>query len=98
MLCFLGGIFGEDFIRLLFNMNVSVDTAGYLEKVGLFAGSGIAGYFIYKYYVKTSVLLKRLYHAQISFRAMCVYIGVFFALILISSFTFSMPLYRVLFS
>ena len=97
-LCFAGGIFGEQFVKLLFNINVSVDTAGYLQKTALFAVSGIAGYFIFKYYVKKSVLLKRLCVADFSFRSMCVCIGIFFAILIIVTKLFSMPMFQAFLS
>ena len=90
-LCLLGGIFGEQFIELMFNVRVSVDTAGYLQKSILFAISGIAGYFIFKHYVKKSVLLKRIHEADLSFMDMCASVGAFFAIILIASGLFLMP-------
>ena len=83
--CFIGGIFGEQFIEFLFNINVSLDAAGYLEKAAIFAGSGAAGYFIFKYYVNKSALFKRIREIDLSFRAMCVSIGSFFAAILITT-------------
>jgi len=91
VLCFVGGIFGEQFIELMFNIKVSVDSTGYLQKAALFVLSGIAGYLIFKYYVKKSVLLKRIYESDLSFRGMCVFIGAFFAIILLASKIFSTP-------
>ena len=84
VLCFISGIFGEDFIQLLFNIQVSVDPAGFLEKAALFGGSLIAGLLIVKYYVPESTLLKRINAADLNFRGMCISIGVFFAVILIT--------------
>jgi len=89
VLCFVGGISGEQFIEFMFNVKVSVDASGYLEKTGMFAASAIAGFFIFKYYVKKSALLKRIHEIDLSFRGICVSMGAFFALILIVTKIFS---------
>ena len=84
-LCFVGGVLGEELIEFLFNVRVSVDAAGYLQKAAFFVGSATAGYFIYKYYVQKSALLKRIHEIDLGFRAVCVSIGAFFALILVAA-------------
>jgi len=81
--CFIGGIFGEEFIRFLFNVRLSVDAAGYLEKTAFFAASLLSGYFIYKYFVQKSTLFSRLRELDIGFRGTCVSIGIFFAAVLV---------------
>ncbi|MCL2058711.1 MAG: proton-conducting membrane transporter [Oscillospiraceae bacterium] len=88
-LCFVGGIFGEYIIEFLFNVKVSVDAAGYLQKVAFFAASGFAGFFIYKYFVNKSPLLKRIRALDAGFRAICVCMGVFFALLLVAAGIFA---------
>ena len=81
-MCLTGGIFGEQCIEFLFTTKVSVDAIGYLQKIGLYLISVIAGYFIFKYYVKKSRLFVRIHEIELSFRGICVSIGAFFALIL----------------
>ena len=81
-MCFIAGILGEEFINLLFNVRLSVDPAGFLEKAALFGGSLIAGFLLFKYYVPKSVLLKCINTIDLGFRGICVCIGVFFALLL----------------
>jgi multicomponent Na+:H+ antiporter subunit D len=83
-LCFIGGIFGEEFIGFLFNVQVSVDSAGYFEKTLLYMASVVAGYLVYKYYVLRSSLLKRLREVDIGFRGMCMLMGGFFAAVMIA--------------
>ncbi|MCL2045112.1 MAG: proton-conducting membrane transporter [Oscillospiraceae bacterium] len=85
LLCFVGGILGEEFIEFLFNVQVSVDAAGYLQKVAYFVASVVVGYFIYKYFVLKSSLLKRIKEIDLGFRAICVSIGAFFAFLLIAA-------------
>ena len=84
-LCFITGIFGEEFIQLLFNLTVSVDTADFLQKAGLFAGSLVCGFLIFKYYVPKSKFIGKIGNIDPGFRGICISIGLFFALILITS-------------
>ena len=83
VLCFAGGIFGAQFIEFLFNVRLSVDPAGYIEKTGIFIASLLAGYFAYEYYVRKSGLLKRIHGIDLGFRATCISLGGFFGVILI---------------
>lgn len=84
VLCFIGGIFGEELISFLFNVSANVDAAGYLEKTFFFLISGFAGFLIYhKYYLKNSKLLAKFGHIEMGFRSMCTLMGVFFAVLLI---------------
>ena len=83
ILCFVTGIFGVQSIEFLFGVTASIDVWGYLEKVVIFFVSLVAGYLIYKYYVKKSALLKRLKHFELGFRGICAAMGVFFAVILV---------------
>ncbi|MCL2565563.1 MAG: proton-conducting membrane transporter [Defluviitaleaceae bacterium] len=85
ILCFAGGIFGEELIRFLFNVTASVDAAGYFEKTIFFILSGLAGFLIYKYYLKTSKLLAKVRQVEIGFRSMCTLMGIFFAVLLIAT-------------
>jgi len=83
LICFVGGIFGSEFITFLFNVEVSIDTAGYLEKTAFFAGSVLVGILFCKYFVQKSKLLKRLRAIDFGFRGTCVALGGFFATVLI---------------
>lgn len=82
-LCFLGGIFGSQFILFLFNVQLSVDPAGYLEKAGIFFVSLISGYLIFKYYVQHSKLIKKLGRVELGFRGIMIAMGAFFGTMLI---------------
>ncbi|MCL2226559.1 MAG: proton-conducting membrane transporter [Oscillospiraceae bacterium] len=86
-LCFLGGIFGREFIYFLFNVRLNVDPAGYLEKSAIFIASLFGGYLIFRYYVKKSVLLKRIREIDLGFRETCISLGGFFGVaLLVASF------------
>lgn len=84
-LCLIGGIFGQQVINFLFNTSVKVDTFGYIQKAASFAASVLLGYSVYKYYVKNSSLLKRINAIELSFKGICVSIGVYFAVILLAA-------------
>jgi len=82
VLCLAGGIFGEKMIGFLFNTRVYVEAAGYLQKVLFFFLSVIAGYLIYRYFVKNSGFFRRIRGLELSFRGICVSMGLFFAVLL----------------
>jgi multicomponent Na+:H+ antiporter subunit D len=82
-LCLAGGILGRQAISFLFNVSVSIDAAGYLEKTGLFLLSVAVGFVIYRYYITKSKLFKRIYDLELGFRGICALIGIFFAMMLI---------------
>jgi multicomponent Na+:H+ antiporter subunit D len=89
VISFAGGIFGEQTITFLFGIDVSVDAAGYWEKAVLFTLSLAAGFLIYRYVIKRGKpLLERMRRIEFGFRGICVLMGLFFALLLISSFLF----------
>jgi len=83
VVCFAGGIFGAQFVEFLFNVRVSVDVAGYFEKVALFVASGIAGYLLYKHYIRSGRLFLWIREINFSFRWMCASMGAFFAVMLL---------------
>jgi multicomponent Na+:H+ antiporter subunit D len=82
LLCLTGGIFGEQFIQLLFNASVSVDAAGYFQKIVFFSFSCAAGYFTVKYFVNKSPIFTRLKRLDIGFKGICALMGGFFGVLL----------------
>ncbi|MCL2704326.1 MAG: proton-conducting membrane transporter [Defluviitaleaceae bacterium] len=84
LLCLSLGLWGEWFIALLFNNTVHVDRMGYLEKSIIFAVTVAAGYFIFKYFVKGSPLFERIRKIDLSFKAICAAMGIFFITVLLS--------------
>jgi multicomponent Na+:H+ antiporter subunit D len=73
------GLLGEQAILFLFNADKTIVMGSYLEKAAIFVASVVAGCFIFGYYVKDSVLLRRIGKFELGFRGMCAAIGVFFA-------------------
>ena len=84
-MCFLGGILGASFVQFLLRQSVSVDVFGYLEKVAAFAISLVLGYFIFTRFLKDNPILNRIRGIDLSFRGMCVCLGLFFAITLIAT-------------
>ena len=82
-LCLVGGILGEQLIEFLFGISVSVDAAGYLQKIIFFVISAAAGFLIYRYYIKNSKLFKTIRRFEFGFREICFSLGFFFAVVLI---------------
>ena len=85
LLCLVGGIFGEGFIWFLFDKKLSVDPAGYIQKSITFLVTVAAGHLIYKYYVKKSKLFVYLRGIELNFRQVCICIGGFIALVMITA-------------
>jgi multicomponent Na+:H+ antiporter subunit D len=81
-----GGIFGVQAVKLLFDVDLNIDTAGYIEKAALFALSVVSGYLIFKYYIQRSAFFKKIRELELSFRGICVSIGTFFALVLLVAY------------
>lgn len=81
-LCFIGGIFGVQFIQFLFNMDVYLSRDGYIEKMAIFAASWALGFLIYIGILKNNHL-RRLRDFDLGFRGICVCMGIFFGVILV---------------
>jgi len=85
-LCFVGGVFGGQFVYFLFGVHTDMSLSGYFEKVAIFAASLVAGYLIYKHYVSTSKLMKKVKAIDLNFKSICVSIGGVFAIILLAAY------------
>jgi multicomponent Na+:H+ antiporter subunit D len=83
VICFAGGLFGAQFIRFLFDVEVYVDAAGHLEKAALYLASALNGFLIYRFYVQKSSSLKRIRNFDLGFRTMCIATGGFFAAVML---------------
>jgi multicomponent Na+:H+ antiporter subunit D len=82
-LCFLGGLFGEEFISFLFNVEVSVDAAGYTQKTLIYIASVVVGFLVYRYCIKRLKILDRVREIDIGFRGTCAAIGGFLAVVMV---------------
>ncbi|MCL2164585.1 MAG: proton-conducting membrane transporter [Oscillospiraceae bacterium] len=83
IMCLIGGIFGEQLIEFLLDVRVSLDAAGYLQKIALYAVCLLLGFFINGYFKKNHTLLDRIRGIELNFRGACSAIGLFFAALLI---------------
>jgi len=82
--CLAGGVFGAQLVEFLFNVPVQVDAVGYFEKIAIFAASGVVGYLLFTRYIQKSPLFQRIRGMEFSFRWMCVSMGAFFAVTLLT--------------
>lgn len=83
VVCFLGGIFGTQFIYLIFGESLKVDTAGYIQKSLIFFASVIGAILIYRFIIKENKFLEKVRGFEMGFREMCTAIGVFLMIMLI---------------
>ena len=83
VICFWFGVFGGQAIWFLFNRQVGIGLMGYLEKSLVFCLSLGAGFLIYRYFLAKKDFLPRLRGLELSFKAMILSIGVFFAVLLV---------------
>ncbi len=80
ILCFLGGIFGQQFIDLLFGHRLPIDPVSYLTKVMVFGLTLGVGILIYIGIVKRWRLLHTIRSLELSFNGACLAIALFFGM------------------
>ncbi|MCL2406242.1 MAG: hypothetical protein FWC92_11975, partial [Defluviitaleaceae bacterium] len=81
--CILLGVFGPVVAGFLFGRPVGIGIWGYLEKSVIFIVSLGLGVMVYRYLPVRKALTAPLRGIQLSFKIMCLSIGVFFALLLV---------------
>ncbi|WHH57701.1 proton-conducting transporter membrane subunit [Petroclostridium sp. X23] len=81
LICFTGGVWGQGFIELLFNQQVSIDIFSYLQKAGIYLISLIAGVIIYKKIILKSKWLYRIKEFELDFNNICLSITIFLCVI-----------------
>ena len=84
VMCLIGGLFSSWFVYFLFGVHTDIGIAGYLQKVGIFAVSLVAGFLIYTYYVSRSKLMKKVKAIDLGFRSICVAVVAVFAVIMVA--------------
>ena len=85
ILCFLGGIFGEQTMDFLFGVQKSISPYGFVEKLLILAGSWVVGIIVYKFVLardKNAGFFGRIRSIDLNFRGICASIGIFFVVIL----------------
>lgn len=78
LLCFLGGLFGQQFIYLLFDLRLPVDPISYGAKMGIFLLTFLAGFLLYHGLVKRWKLFHTIRRLEMSFNTACMAILAFF--------------------
>ncbi|GKX32182.1 Na+/H+ antiporter subunit D [Vallitalea longa] len=86
-LCFIGGILGISFIKILFNIDLNITFNGYLIKSILYIISIIIGLLFYKFLYKKIKLFNTIREINLSFNQICLTITVYFSFILITMIT-----------
>jgi multicomponent Na+:H+ antiporter subunit D len=76
-LCFAGGVYGQGFIKVLFNQKVTIDIVSYMQKAMVYLVSLAAGAIIYKKIILRSKLLYRIKEIEFSFNDICLSITLF---------------------
>jgi len=84
IMCLVFGVFSEYFMAFLFNWDVRMSFAGYLEKAGIFAVSVVAGAFVYRYGIRDRAVFEWVRGIDLGFRGMVAAMGLFLAIVLIA--------------
>ncbi|MPW26507.1 proton-conducting membrane transporter [Alkalibaculum sp. M08DMB] len=83
IICFIGGIFGEELIELLFDVKIPVDPLLYGSKVIMFIITLFFGVLIYHGWLKKSNFMSKLNKFELSFNGVCLTITLFFSFTLV---------------
>lgn len=82
IMCFIGGVLGQNFINILFNQNFSVDGVAYVQKAFVYVINLLVGIIIYKIYISKSKLLYKIGELEVGFNNICMTIVSFFFIVL----------------
>jgi len=82
-MCFIGGIFGEQLIELLFDVKLPFNPLLYGKKAMMFIGTIVLGTLIYYGYLKKSNIMSKLNRFELSFNGICLAITLFFSFTLV---------------
>ncbi|MCL2392500.1 MAG: proton-conducting membrane transporter [Oscillospiraceae bacterium] len=85
LMCFAGGIFGEELMDFLFNAPFQMSFYGFIEKIIILSASWVVGLVVYKYVFadnKNQAFFGRIRAIDLNFRGICVSIGAFFVVAL----------------
>ncbi|SHH27262.1 complex I subunit 5 family protein [Clostridium grantii] len=78
MVCFLGGVFGEKIIYILFNQKIHITLQSYLHKAEVYLLTLIAGFFFYKFVILKWKFLHKVREIELSFNGICISVISFF--------------------
>jgi multicomponent Na+:H+ antiporter subunit D len=77
--CFVGGIFGANFIEFLFNVDVQISIDGYIRKSIIYVVSLVFGVFFYRVLYHRLGLFNKIREIELPFNEICLSIVIFFA-------------------
>lgn len=83
VMCLIMGVFGQGIIGILFGIEATISTSGYIEKIMIFAASCGIGFLICRYINKENNVLAKIRGLDVNFRGMCWSIGLFFIVMLL---------------
>lgn len=83
LLCFIGGIFGIQFINFFFDQHFSIDHEAYLIKALVYALNVIIGILFYGFAYKRIGLFKKIRGLELSFNSIVMSIVVFFTFVMV---------------
>lgn len=81
LMCFIGGVFGEYFVKFLFNYTVDFDWLYYFQNVILFVFTTFTGLIIYKFLIPKMVWLTKIKGIEMDFNNVCLSIAIFFLVV-----------------
>ncbi len=80
-MCFIGGVFGEYFVKFLFNYTVDFDWLYYFQNVILFVFTTFTGLIIYKFITPKMAWLTKIKGIEMDFNNVCLSIAIFFLVV-----------------
>ncbi|MCT4598543.1 MAG: proton-conducting transporter membrane subunit [Vallitalea sp.] len=80
--CFIGGIMGQQLIKLLFNVDIHITPAGYMTKAFVYLLSLIIGVVFYRFVYKKISVFKNIREINLSFNQICFSITLYFTFML----------------
>lgn len=82
IMCFIGGIYGREFIVFLFGIDIQINTVSYINKALIFLFSLFIGFIIYYFLIKGKSYLQRINSFELTFNGVCLMILAFFTMTL----------------
>jgi multicomponent Na+:H+ antiporter subunit D len=78
IICFVGGVFGEKIIYILFSQKIHISLESYLHKAEVYLLTIIAGFLFYKFIILKWKILHKVREIELSFNGICISIVSFF--------------------
>ncbi len=85
VLCVLGGIFGNQLVNLVFDVDLTINIVSYLEKTLIYAVTMFGAYLFYKFYLSKSRLVYKLSDFSMNFLQIVLCMVLFYITITLST-------------